>query len=1548
MALQLDFATSSGGSLSISDPLDQLQAFISNLAQEPPDDLEIWAGQILKYGADILASGSPELQFTLLEQGWEPVFTELIKASHLSDAWFDLEMNLIRALNYTPGLLFRRRCEQLGKKSLFRFRSGREWQKLSWSAVRTTVEHLAAGLIDLVGSTKTRVAIFSENRLEVAYTDIMCLSYGFVNVPIQPAAPPAQIEYILQHAEIEVIFVADSQQLKTIENLHGSLPGLKHIVTYNDTVSPNPNVHSFRNLLTPPNLEETMHWLEGVRLSVNLDDIASIMYTSGTTGYPKGIVFTYANIISKRFARSLAFNLGGEDRFLCFLPLFHTFGRFLELWGSIFWGAEYTFSSGKGSHSLLEDLRTIQPSVLISIPKRWQDIYEAIAARVDLIQADWESIHEVMQAVTGGNLRWGLSAAGYLPPEIFKFFQSHGLQLHSGYGMTEATGGITMTPTGGYLENSVGSPLPGMEIKLAEDGELWIRGAYVSTQYWKPELPEERPQGWFTTGDIFQPLGNGQLEIIDRKKEIYKNDKGQTVAPQKIENMFRDFDSIQQLFIVGDHRPYNTALIRVNRKNDEIRVIQKEPHQALRDYIGTMIHSVNSFLAPFERIVNFRLIDREFTKEMGELTEKGTYKRSTILEHFKDEIEDLYETHYKPYLIQGLEVQIPNWVFLQRGWTRNDLEVSGATLRHRNRRYTLTIQRQGEALRIGSFYYQFSEKVLQFDDFIRQPAYCIGNRELEIFLDYANLHIKEINKAPLWLPGKWEPSTYDAEERTQFETAIQQAQEQGDNSLEALKPIIRLIYSESLHPSQGAFRLLARIYSVGDESLRNIIRYAFLRLIRSDDLDQSRFAVQQVVALYPANELEKLVYYAFDTKLLFPLDAAPADWSNINVHKVNLASDFLKWLAQQHQLSQEPTIMIQNIVGILLSWSRHQPRFFAKIRTTLISAVMALPLHSQLRSLILEAYAGILADFATAMAGSQLQGGSTTQDELTAVWESLLLFDESVREDHRRRIFGSFVNTSFFNESMYLFFDGTHLPLKSIPPQGIWINLLGAAHGKTVYRATIQGKDRSYKFAIDLNDDLTEDQLRTELFWLLACGRDQRQKQLVETIGSYQQTYDLWSEEFISGLTARQYLQKAVWAGASEDLPAPEHIWPHFVWTGVYTYTSFWKRTRVKKRLKVPSPGKIIIPVHDYYTGGRLVSISDIQDSPGSLEFLENLEAAMVRHTEAAFPEFNLKAETDIIYAAIREALGQKHSPAFFEEILADPALNAQRQQDLERYLEQAHSIGFVCKAVYFANRRYHRWITLNQGATLDAKAHFLKGLYQDYNIAAMETEYPDARVQLFARTVFSEADDPTRQYLTTLAANLRQRSLDGRSLQSEISQYLSRTELDEFQAFFLKRLAFPALPPSDDIELIATRSTSLDDIEVMISRHDQKGGSYRIRKAMHPREIMQLQQLFIKASMSVNFSQEHHYLVALNQKERVIGGIFFLDQSNDLVYMDKVVVSEAYRRTGVSRGILEEFFNRMRSAGKKMIITGFLHPGYFYKFGFQIEKDQGGLVKYL
>ena len=419
------------------------------------------------------------------------------------------------------------------------------------------------------------------------------------------------------------------------------------------------------------NRDRTLNFDVNQRLSyVSMDRTQTIMYTSGSTANPKGITFNQNNMMSKRFARALALpEIGSDDTFLCYLPLFHTFGRYFELMGSIFWGATYSFAESPAFNSLLKDFPMVKPSIFISIPKRWVQLHEMLEEQLDLDSAESDVIQSNLKEITGGKLKWGLSAAGYLDPDIFKFYQSHGINVLSGYGMTEATGGITMTPPAEYVIDSVGTVLPGMTLKIADDGELCLKGTYVTEGYYKEDDSDVFIDGWFHTGDIFKEK-DGHYFILDRKKDIYKNSRGQTIAPQKIENLFQDFDSVKSVFLVGDGREFNTVLIYPDSKYSPIN-IKTADKQAIRDLYSSMILSVNSFLSPFERIVNFVIINRDFSAEKDELTQKETYNRKNILKNFADIIEPLYDKNYVVLHSGSKEIRIPNWL-PSRDWDREN------------------------------------------------------------------------------------------------------------------------------------------------------------------------------------------------------------------------------------------------------------------------------------------------------------------------------------------------------------------------------------------------------------------------------------------------------------------------------------------------------------------------------------------------------------------------------------------------------------------------------------------------------------------------------------------------------------------------------------------------------------------------------------------------------------------------------------------------------------------------------------------------------------
>ena len=434
------------------------------------------------------------------------------------------------------------------------------------SSYRSSINHI---LFEIESENKI-VAFLLENSLEMVMLDLACLTSGIVNAMIPANSVSEHISYILNQTKAPILFADDEKQLAKIRSIKKETPFLKTVVMLKGNASED-WVISFEEFIA-------MASDHNIKTDVQIkpDSLATLMYTSGTTGEPKGIMFSHTNIVYKRFCRAMAIpDISDADRYLAFLPLYHTFGRWLEMTGAIFWGAEYCFMENPSVETMIENMRLVKPTIFISIPKKWIQLYEYITTRIDVEVDDDEKIKR-SEENNRGKLKWGLSAAGYLPSGFFRFLQRNGVQLMSGFGMTEATGGITMTPPGQYRDNSLGKALPGIEIKLGDDGELLVRGPYVMHGYYDQTKEETFIDAWFATGDVMRMDTDGFIEIIDRKKEIYKNIKGETIAPQRIENLFRDFEIVKQVFLVGDHRPFNTVLILPDLESDSTPLINME------------------------------------------------------------------------------------------------------------------------------------------------------------------------------------------------------------------------------------------------------------------------------------------------------------------------------------------------------------------------------------------------------------------------------------------------------------------------------------------------------------------------------------------------------------------------------------------------------------------------------------------------------------------------------------------------------------------------------------------------------------------------------------------------------------------------------------------------------------------------------------------------------------------------------------------------------------------------------------------------------------
>ncbi len=1469
-----------------------------------------------------------------------------IAATGTVATWSDLILRLVERSHFTFGPLFEQRVAEYGSRNLFEVGESR----ISWHQVAGRVGLIARGLMALTASDQPRpLAILSENRLEMALTDLACLTTGMVNVMIPATATDTEVAYILEHCDAATVVVSGPSQLKKVTACRGRLPNLHHVVAFNGSVADGKRVLAFEEVLRHAS-EISAEEVGQRRASVDISDLATVMYTSGTTGRPKGIRFSQRNIVFKRFARALALpEIGEDDRFLSYLPLFHTFGRYLELCGTIFWGATYRFADSPSIDSLVREMGTFKPTVFISIPMKWMQLMDTIRRDTDLESDPDEVIAPVVDRVTGGALRWGLSAAGYLDPDVFRFFQRYGVELMSGFGMTEATGGITMTPPGGYAEDSLGLPLPGIEIDLAADGELIMRGPYVMMGYLAD--PEGRPSfdenGWFHSGDLMERSADGHLHMVDRKKEIYKNVKGQTIAPQKVENLFREFESVERVFLVGDHRPFNTLLIYPNHDFEEVDLAGLDPEE-LKAHYRSLVVSANAFLAPFERIVDFAIIDRDFDADRGELTPKGTYRRKIIEKNFSDVIKLLYRR--TTLTVGGTPVTVPNWLFQALGITSQELAVDGDRLILGSVGEPITIRRMEEddEVQVGSVHYRYAERApLPLGLILSTPSLWLGNDEA---VRLAPLELEHRDRRRHRLTGiEWFHRDTTHHVTPQEAAAAQETLDRDDLGLMDLHLAALLLNADNVDAARDAVRILERVLSSGEGELTGIvlkllrhaaagahpevIREAFLALIFAERAAQFPHTLRAFVDaepdLFDHEIAAALIDHELTPEIIHALVAETEH--RITVGDANPAAN----------------ATAASMLDFLAEYGAVHPARYRQLRGFLTRMAVTASTEGDARRV--RRALGRLNDGFRGWLGPAARIAIDPETGLEYRWDDVVAFDDEVDDEARRRILGAIKSTSLIREAVFLFSDGRSVRLDDILPGGVWVRHIGSGHGKSVYRVAVRTRTRGqFDLAVNLNRELDESAVTEEIDWLVVCSEGRELGPLVEDYGGYWSEHGLWTEEFIPGETLDRSLARV--SRHAPDHERVESLWPFAAWSAISAYVDFWNRTGRRLVVAEPSPGNVIVPTHDYHAGARLVSIASRKPYEGLPAMLLSLRRDLIDPMETAIPELTGGVGWDVVFSGVLEIVGENEGC----ELLAGALVEARAEglefaDSLASYLEVIASRGFLPRRLFFAAKRFRKWDRLAADATHTVRARTLQELYDTYRLAELRQSYPESRARFFRETVLRDAPDALADGLEGIINELRTGALSVDDLSSSVADLRAHLDLETEHDFFLARLSYPYLRPEDDAEYVDAVSSGVQHSEMVVTVEDPDGRPYRIRHALNPKEIARLHRLSLAARLPVQFRPEHRFLVAVSDRGHLLGGLFYeVETEAQTAHMDKVVVAESARGRGIAGNLLEELFNRLRAENYRWLTTGFFRPQFFYRFGFTVERRYAGLVRSL
>ena len=601
----------------------------------------------------------------------------------------------MEATEKTMNDVFRNRVQKYKDRLAVEKKMNGVWHSATWNEYYERSRAVGMGLYALGIRKGDMVSILSENRLEWIYTDMGALGIGACVIPIYPTLIADEIEYILNNSESKVILTEDRGQLKKALEIIDKCPSVEKIIVMEEKdAKGHPSVMSFGTLLELGRKKHTEDpsLFEKLSRDVTVDDLATLVYTSGTTGLPKGAMITHGNVfwIVKSLDAVQPPFADDQDVLVAFLPLSHVFQRIPGHFYAMHRGI--TISYAQSIDTLLADFEEKRPTMILAVPRVCEKVYQKIIAQVKEqspfkqkvfhwgqkvgsriselrekhkpiplgLQLKYKIAYAVifkkLQNKLGGRLKWMTAAGAPTAPEIIRFFNAAGITVIQGYGMTETTAPASIQSLADFRIGTTGKPMPGQEIRIAEDGEILIKGGNVMKGYWK--LPEETaavftPDGYFMSGDIGKFDEEGNLLITDRKKDLLITSGGKNIAPQMIEGLFKSDPLFTQFIVIGEGKKYLTGLCNIDLEiaamiADEEKIPYDKPSDLLDSdrflaVVKKHVEERNTHLAKYETIKDFRIIKNEFSQEGGELTATLKLKRKVIYEKYRDLIGEMYE-----------------------------------------------------------------------------------------------------------------------------------------------------------------------------------------------------------------------------------------------------------------------------------------------------------------------------------------------------------------------------------------------------------------------------------------------------------------------------------------------------------------------------------------------------------------------------------------------------------------------------------------------------------------------------------------------------------------------------------------------------------------------------------------------------------------------------------------------------------------------------------------------------------------------------------------
>ena len=949
--------------------------------------------------------------------------------------------------------------------------------------------------------------------------------------------------------------------------------------------------------------------------------------------------------------------------------------------------------------------------------------------------------------------------------------------------------------------------------------------------------------------------------------------------------------------------------------------------------------SANADVAPYERVINFTLVNRDFNAEKGELTPKNSFNRKMIERNFSGIIESLYISNIVSISNPDFTIQIPRWFFRDLGILENDILLKQTRLINRRSNKSLRVEKvDTDQYLIGDFKYRILSRTLDLGIFTRQPKLWIGNTELIAFCP-----VKE----------GWDIPLSDISESVNF-TGDNRYSEVDLPKLKSKDPLLirinELIIKSFFFDLESSFKATQEIGKLLGESenrLATVIRHRL-----------------EALAYHPEEEIRTLAYRILLLKVPEP-DQIPYMPSFIESGLSFLNEESIREIASSNFGKHRLDALKQRLYWYRtnLKWpaeKRNQQQFETVLRMLFNFAVLHLEYYVSIRAelsrWILHKKDPYLSAKAEEYFNKLALVFETNMEEITPkysidTWKSKLIFEHGISDNEKERISNIFQTTTFFQESIVLAFNEQDFDLGDVPDREIWILRLQAFKEFNHYRLSVNtGSGKHYDLHMVLSENPAFRPDPETFYWLASLAGFPFGPAVAPLLGSSRPLLGILTTQYIGGLTAwdkiREYSEIHKSAGVLRN-----HAWKKLFITAMSIILKAWHHSGKQIVPGSISPANVVIPELDFRESARILSLTGWAPYKNTLSLIFPMVQEFYCKTAALYPMSKKHLEINWIFDACIEALGKAEGEMFLgilkEDLIVNPFYyfnNNSLLQDLTNYLSSELDKYYLPLVLLNAIDQYNDWIKMNPLTTSGAQEQTLFELIELYKLQG----FPELiRYHFYRYTYFAESTKEIQRTFDELLGSMQANPnvLPIQLVELSDLQYVI-TNPDDKNIFC--RMVFPRLQGEQKIDFLKVGERSKEHVIVQFNLQDKKGSTYTQREPVEPREIGQLYQLFFRENYPKEISDADNHFVVADNFDRIIGGITWRYLENKNVLLDGIVVISSLQGRGIASAMIENFFTNMAARGIKIIKAHFLFGNYYMKHYFEVDKKWGALIKIL